>query len=191
MRNIVENLCINQYRDSTKKNYYGIWKHFNDFFLRLDDKPDDWEDRIVLFIGYLSDARKKSTMIRCYVSAIKTVLQLDHIKLNLDELLLRSLTRACKLKDDTVATRLPIKRHMLNTILRFTEDKFSEQPYLKVLYMALFAMAYFGLFWVGELTLSSHVVKARDVHIARNKYKMLFVLRSSKTHARCMKPQQI
>ena len=191
MQNIVDELQCNQYRDSTKKNYYGIWKSFNDLFLKLDDKPLNRENRIVLFIGYLADSGKKSTTIKCYVSTIKTVLQTDNIKLNLDELLLSSLTRACKLKNDAIARLLPIHKSMLNTLLRHTESLFGEQPYLQSLYMALFSTAYFGLFHVGELTSSQHVVKAKNVHVGRNKNKMLFVLTSSKTHSICMKPQQI
>ena len=32
----IEQLKHQQYRDSTKKNYYAIWKVFNNFFVRLD-----------------------------------------------------------------------------------------------------------------------------------------------------------
>ena len=48
--------------------------------------------------------------------------------------------------------------------------------------MALFATAYYGLFRVGEITDSQHAVKACDVHIGVNKRKLLFILRTSKTH---------
>ena len=65
------------------------------------------------------------------------------------------------------------------------------QPYLTILYRAIFATAYFGLFRIGELTLSPHVVKAVDVHLGVNKRKMMFVLHSSKTHGRHCKPQII
>ena len=50
------------------------------------------------------------------------------------------------------------------------------------LYMALFSTAYFGLFRVGELTASKHVVKAVNVRIGQNKNKILFILDSSKMH---------
>ena len=42
---IVEKLKLQRVRDSTKKNYYGVWKLFNDFFIQLDEKPNNWEDR--------------------------------------------------------------------------------------------------------------------------------------------------
>ena len=50
---------------------------------------------------------------------------------------------------------------------------------------------YFGMFHIGEMTYSQHVVKARDVHVATNKPKILFILHSSKTHGKGDKPQII
>ena len=52
-------------------------------------------------------------------------------------------------------------------------------------------LCYYGLFRIGELTYSEHVVKAKDTHIGMNKDKMLFILHSSKTHTKGMKPQEI
>ena len=57
--------------------------------------------------------------------------------------------------------------------------------------MALFSTAYFGLLRIGELTKGMHTVLARDVHIGFNKRKFLFVLRTSKTHWKNMRPQSI
>ena len=37
---IVEDLKHNQHQSSTKRNYYAVWKVFNEFFIRLDEKPD-------------------------------------------------------------------------------------------------------------------------------------------------------
>ena len=45
----------------------------------------------------------------------------------------------------------------------------SPQPYLVRLYKALFMTAYFGLFRIGELTDSPYVLKAKDVHVGKNK----------------------
>ena len=44
---------------------------------------------------------------------------------------------------------------------------------------------------VGEVTKSTHVLKAKDVHIGQNKDKILLILHSSKTHAEFMEPQEI
>ena len=57
--------------------------------------------------------------------------------------------------------------------------------------MALFALGYYGLMRVGELTYSTHVVKAANVHMATNKDKLLVVLYSSKTHSVADRPQKI
>ena len=52
-------------------------------------------------------------------------------------------------------------------------------------------MAFYGLFRVGELAKGDHPVKARDVFLATNKRKMLFILRTSKTHGKGSRPQKI
>ena len=56
------------------KNYYGIWKTFNQFIVRLDFKPTNWEDRITLFAGHLIHLGRKSNTVKSYISAIKAVL---------------------------------------------------------------------------------------------------------------------
>ena len=53
IQSIVDKLKVQRHRATTRKNYYGIWRSFNKFFIRLDKKPKKWEDRIVLFVGYL------------------------------------------------------------------------------------------------------------------------------------------
>ena len=62
---------------------------------------------------------------------------------------------------------------------------------MEVLYKAIFALGYYGLLRVGELTDSPHVIKARDVHLALNKEKILVVLQTSKTHGRNARPQKV
>ena len=49
--------------------------------------------------------------------------------------------------------------------------------------------AYYRLFRIGEISQSEHVIKACDVHIGTNKKKLMFVVRSSKTHSLGDKPQ--
>ena len=53
MQNIVDKLKYEQNRSSTQANYYSIWKKFNQFFIQLDVKPNSWEERLILFVGYL------------------------------------------------------------------------------------------------------------------------------------------
>ena len=193
MQNIVERLRLQKHRSSTRQNYYTVWKIFSSFCLRLDNKPESWEDRIVLFIGYLIQNKKQSATVKSYLSAIRAVLQDDGIKLDENTFLVSSLTRACKYVNDTIQTRLPIQKELLRVILRHTENHFnkSNQPYLKSLYKALFSAMYYGLLRISEVTAGGHPVLARDVYLGSNKKKMLFILRSSKTHWICNKPQLV
>ena len=50
---------------------------------------------------------------------------------------------------------------------------------------------YYGLMRVGEVSQGDHPVKARDIHAATNKDKILVILRSSKTHGKSTYPQKI
>ena len=191
---VIEKLESQRFRDSTRRNYYGIWKTFNHFIIRLDRKPTEWEERIILFVGNMIDEGKKSATIKSYVSVIKAVLSEINVKVNEDRCLLNSLTRACKLVNDTsIKWTLPIQQDMLNIILKKTKTHFLSmgQVYLAQMYTCLFATAYFGLFRVGELTNSEHTIKACDVYMGTNKDKVLFILRSSKTKTTGDPPQLI
>ena len=192
MQLIVNRLKGERNRSSTRANYYGIWKQFNEFFIRLDTKPQTWEERLVLFVGFLIDQNKKSNTIKSYISAIKSVLKDDGEDLNEDVYLLKSLTNACRLKNDHVSNRLPIRKNLLQLMVAEVGNLFeTPQPYLTLLYQTIFTTAYFGLFRIGEVTKSQHVVLAKDVHIGKNKNKLMFLLHSSKTHWFDSKPQVV
>ena len=132
-------------------------------------------------------------MVKSYISAIKAVLKTNGIELNENQYLILSLTKACRLKNDNVKTRLPIYKGLLQLLIKKIKQIFEEkgQPYLSILYQALFSTAYFGLFRVGELTKGEHPVLARDIHIGANKKKILFILRTSKTHWKNNRPQMV
>ena len=193
VQRIVDHLQLDIVQESTKNNYFVIWHNFNEFFIKLDKKPRSWEQQLVLFIGYLINKKRKSGTIRSYISAIKAVLRNVNVKLNPDNYLLNSLTRACKLKNDRVQTRLPICKGMLWSLLHRTQQYFNDkgQCYLAALYLALFSTTYYGLFRVGEVTQGSHPIRVDGVHIGKNKRKVLLVLWASKTHDLGMKPQKV
>ena len=191
LEGIIQQLEMDRFRSTMQAQYYTVWKLFNKFFVKLDRKPLTGEDRLVLFVGYLIQSGKKSTTIKCYISAIKAVLANVRVCLNEDRFLLNSLIRACRIKYDRICTRIPIKKGLLKLIVSSVGNLLDQQPYLATLYKALMVTAYFGLFRIGKVTYSSHVVKASDVHTGINKDKILFVLRSSKTHNNGCKPQQI
>ena len=195
MQAIVDRLRCDRNRNSTKLTYYCIWKKFNQFVIHLDRKPDTWEERLVLFVGFLVDSKRKSSTIKSYISAIRAVLREDGEQLNQNSYLLTSLTKACRYKNDMVRTRLPIRKYLLRLICDSMHKIFlpAQQPYLVTLYQALFMTAYFGMFHVGELTWteSDHMVRAKDVQVGSNKKKLMFVLHTSKTHWHDEKPQII
>ena len=193
MYRIIDKLKQGRVRDSTKSNYYIIWKAFNKFFLKLDVKPPTWEERLVLYAGYLIDNKRQSQTVRNYISAIKNILRDDGIEVNEDRFLLTSLTRACRLKNDRVITRLPIQKGLLSMLLTNLELYFEDisQPYLLSMYQALFATLYYGLFHIGELTQGPHTIKVKDIQLAMNKDKILFILRTLKTHGLGSKPQKV
>ena len=151
-----------------------------------------WDDRIALYVAFLIQCKRRSSTIKSYISALRCILKHIGIKVQKDNAVLGSLIKACKLKNDVIQTRLPIKQGLLHILITSVDKIFSApQPYLSTMYKALIATAYFGMFRVGEITASSYVVKACDVQIALNKEKMMFVLRSSKTHNKGCKPQII
>ena len=147
---------------------------------------------MILYVGHLINENQKSSTIKSYISAVKSVLRAVGEQITDDELLLTALIWACRLKNYNIQTRLPIGKDLLAVMLNKMNKVFIlPQPYLVIMYRALFATAYFGLFRVGELTMSQHTVKARDVHLAVNKQKLMFILWSSKTHTLGDKPQII
>ena len=193
IEHIVERLKSQNNRTSTKKTYYNVWKKFNQFYIRLDRKPKTWEDRLILFVGYLINDKKQSSTIKSYISAIRSVLSEDGVTLNENKFLLTSLTKACRLKNDRVKTRFPIQKGVLKILLKTTNNYYrgKGQSYLAKLYRALFVSAYFGLLRVGELTAGPHAIMVKNVHIGENKNKVLFILESSKTHGRNRRPQMV
>ena len=120
---------VNQLKDksnrlSTDKMYYQVWKNFNKFFIRLDCKPQTWEDRLVLYVGHLIDLDRKSQTIKSYISAIRSVLNKDGVILNENKYLLTSFTRACKLRNDKVQTHLPIWKGLLRLLINKVDIAF-------------------------------------------------------------------
>ena len=179
---IVDKLISQQNRNSTSKMYLCVWRQFNKFIMSLDVRPKSWEDRATLFIGYLTDRGMQSATVKSYVSVIKRTLIDDKYKWQDSQVLVSSLTRACRLVNDKVKQRLPIKCGLLELILFKVERICSTQWYLECMYKALFTISYYGLMRVGEVTASTHVLKASNVHLARNKEKILLILYTSKTH---------
>ena len=188
---MVDKLRNQQHCDSTKHNYCTVWKLFNSFFPKLDIKPLNWEDRLILFVGYLAESGKKSSTIKSYVSAIKAKLKTEMHKFNPDDCLINALTRVTRLRNDKLFICLPIHKSLLDVILMNLAELFQMQPYLKTMFQALFVTAYYGLLCIGEVANSNHVIKAKDVHVMTNKNKLMFILWMSKIHGHESFPQVV
>ena len=192
MNLVIEKLKQWKNRDSTKAIYHSIWKNFNRFVKRLDKKPKFWEDRVQLFCTFMVEKGVQSCTLKSYVSAIKSVLKDDGYEWDDNKVLLSSIMRGCHVINDRLQRRSPIKLSLLELLL-FELDRLwnGSQPYLELMYKTLFAISYYRLMRVGEVTKSTHVLKANDVHAGQNKDKILLILHSLKTHAEFMEPQEI
>ena len=129
--------------------------------------------------------------VKLYASVIKAVLRMEGIFTDNHIYKLKVLAKACRLTNNKLKVRLPIKKSLLGLILDKVSEMFSNQPSLERLYKAIFSMAYYGLLHIGELVLGNHPIKVVDVHDGRNKDKIQIVLRTSKTHAEADLPQVI
>ena len=98
----MEQLKMQQYRETTTSNYVAIWRNFNSFLLRLDHRPKLWEHRTVTFCTYLIDKGNQSQTVKSYASAIKAMLKTDGYKWKDENLWLGGLTKACKLHNDLI-----------------------------------------------------------------------------------------
>ena len=194
---MIERLKSYKTRRSTKGNYHGIWTHFNKFLIRLDIRPDTWEERVALFCAHLVELGKQSSTIKSYVSAIKHVLTTDGYCWDNTIFQLDTLTKACRVINDRVYIRRPIRKGILEILLFELERIFQQQMYLELLYKAMFVMMYYGMFRVGELATDTsqfsmnHAARAKDVHVGQNKSKIQVVLFTSKTHGKESLPQKI
>ena len=190
----MERLQNEKHRSTTKATYHAIWTSFNSFLTRLDVLPKSWEERLSIYITHLIIEGAKSSTIKSYVSAIRSVLRDDGYELMEPKLLFTSLTRACRLNNDRVLTRLPIHRSLLDLILFEVQNIYeNENPqiYLSKLYQCMFLLGYYGLLRIGEMASGTHPVKAKDIHTSEVKQKILLVLFTSKTHGVYAHPQKI
>ena len=140
------------------------------------------------------DGGIQSSTLRSYFSTIKHILKQDGYEWNDKKMLLNTLVKGCKLENDRVKIRLPIQKGLLEMLLFEVQRYYSErrtQLYLDSMYKAMFCLGYYGMLRVGEVTVSPHNIKAKDVHVGNNKDKIQLVLYSSKTHGKESRPQKI
>ena len=98
-----------------------------------------------MFCAYLIDTGKQSSTVKSYMSAIKAILRDDGYAWNQDSVALCALTRACRLVNDQMRCRFPIKIGLVEMLLFEVQRAFANQPYLETMYLALFSITYYGL----------------------------------------------
>lgn len=177
---------------STRKSYKKTWNRFNKFISRFDVIPPKWEDRIIVWATHLAENRKKSNTIKSYISAVRYCLSLDGIKVSHSNCELAAIVQAAKKANDELYVRLPIQKGLLQLLLNFIRSTYIQQrgqKYLGYTLLAIYSTAYHGLFRISEITQGQHNIKAQDIIYARNKKKVTFYLRSSKTHTIADQPQ--
>ena len=75
--------------------------------------PDKWEHRTSLFMAFLAAKEVQSQTVKSYVSAIKRTLIHDKYDWQDNLILVNAITRSCKLKNDRVTNRTPIRCGLL------------------------------------------------------------------------------
>lgn len=130
---------------------------------------------------FLADSGKKVSTIRSYVSAIKHKLRADGVDLEDRAVILASIVKAVKLKNDKLFIRLPIQKNLLTMILDKVDILYNEQPYLAQLYKTMLSFGYYALLRVGEMATGDYAVKAKDIRFATGKDRISIIIRRSKT----------
>ena len=196
-RSTIDRLKAQRHCPSTVDNYMCVWRNFNNFIIQLELVSLSWEEKLCFYAAFLvEECSIQSATLKSYISGIKAMLLSDGYILSDDKLLLNCITRACRLKNDHIYIRLPIGKGLLEILMNEISLEFlikKNQKYLESLYKTAFVLAYYGLFRVSELcqTPSGHALKAKDVHEAEGKKKLLMLLHSSKTHGKGQQAQQI
>ena len=114
---VLDDLKNHSIQQGMKENYHLIWQNFNRFVIQLDRIPSTWEEKTSLYCAFLVTEGRQSATIKSYVSAIKHKLTTDGYIWNDKLVLLSTITKACKLKNDIVLTRLPIGEKLVDIII--------------------------------------------------------------------------
>ena len=78
---ITDNLRRQKIRKESRKTYRYGWCNFNKFLINLDCRPDSWDEKVTLFAAQLIEEKRMGQTVRSYVSAVRTILKEDGVKL--------------------------------------------------------------------------------------------------------------
>ena len=155
---VSERLRLEQHKPTTCHTYHDVWVNLNDFLIKLDKRPDSWDDRLALFMAELREENKPGTTVSSYVLAVRVVLKSNGIEMKENIILLSLLIRSCKVNNKSeTSLRLMTQRALLNLMIDKIEHRFiseCNQNYLSKLHMAILVTNYYGLLRIGEMTLT-------------------------------------
>ena len=151
----------------------GFWKNFNNFIIKLDRRPKDWEQGVSWYASHLFKHKFQSSTIKSYISAIKATLMNDDYPWDDGKVMFNTIINSCSIVNDVVQNKLPIQNGLLEMLLFELERKYSALEYHEKLYKAFFCVAHYGMFRMCELAKGSHTLLAKDIHSATGKKKII------------------
>ena len=136
-----------------------------------------------MFTAQLIQEGRAGQTVRSYVSAVRSILKEDGIKLTHDYQPLISLLQSTKYTTKPSGQiRLPIQWGLVKLIADDMDNHYSGvDSYSNIMLKAILMAGYFGLLRIGEMTdsESNHTIKFCDVHFERQRSKILMVLHTS------------
>lgn len=107
---VLEELEMRAVEDSTLKVYISAWHAMNNFYIKLDNKPKPYKQRVALFVAYMIKKRYDPQTIRTYISGIKYVLRnILHLEIKDVDFTFMALIKGARYKNNKQRLRLPIK----------------------------------------------------------------------------------
>ena len=142
---------------------------------------------LVEYAAFLSLGSLAPSTIRGNISGVR-----HHLKIRLMPHFENSFLMALVLKGisndrpKTADIRLPVSLAMLAKMCTAVQ-LVADSSYTAILYQSLFTLGFFGLFRPGELTMSTHVIQADNVVLAKDS--IVVYMDSSKCHSNTLPPQ--
>ena len=150
--------------ESSKGTYKRAWEVYKAFRCKYDVKPvfPIAKDTMFLFVVYMQQEGYASTTISSYASALGYAHKLADIPDPSSSFLVRKSLQTVRKIKPAFDKRLPITKHILETLFMSTELAFKDM-YIKNLYQSMFLLSFHAFLRVGEITTSPHILHLADV----------------------------
>ena len=137
---------------------------------------------MVEFMAFMSLAGLVPTTIITYISGVKHHLRVRGARDFNDSFLLKLTLKGVAASPHELDVRLlitlPVLERMLHALPLVHDNQFEV-----CMYSVLLTVGFHGLFYLGELAMSEHVILSENVHIGTNKVVIIFP--TSKTNCTC------